>query len=201
MESRIKKELTNLAATNRFEGADVKAVQEALLPRDEELPTIEELSEPVLDPERLKFLREIHLQVVRKAYQENVADGTLSGLSSIVSTLISAVDEALEEAQLETGLHDWEILEDKLVNHQGFLNVFDLLLKVWPLDAGRQSLREASSVQADENKAVALLNFMHAQSVAQKRMPQFFGTTDDPDSPEEKQVAKESQEEVEKAEN
>jgi len=115
--------------------------------------------------------------------------------------LISAVDEALEEAQLETGLHDWEILENKLVNHQGFLNVFDLLLKVWPLDAGRQSLREASSVQADENKAVALLNFMHAQSVAQKRVPQFFGTTDDPDSPEEKQVAKESQEEVEKAEN
>merc|ERR1719463_71366 len=114
MESRIKKELDNLAATNRFEGADVKAVQEALLPREEELPTIEELSEPVLDPERLTFLREIHMQVVRKAYQENIEDGTLSGLSSIVSTLVSSVDEALEEAQLETGLHDWEILEDKL---------------------------------------------------------------------------------------
>ena len=38
-------------------------VQEALLPREEELPTIEELSEPVLDPERLMFLREIHLEV------------------------------------------------------------------------------------------------------------------------------------------
>jgi NhaP-type Na+/H+ or K+/H+ antiporter len=201
MESRIKKELEQLAGTTRFEGADVKAVQEALLPRDEELPTIEELSEPVLDPERLKFLREIHLQVARKAYQENVDDGTLSGLSSIVSTLTSSIDEALEETQLETGLHDWEILENKLMNHQGFLNFFDLLLKLWPVDAGRQTIREASSVQADENKAVALVNFMHAQSVAQKRVPQFFGTTDDPDSPEEKRVAKESQEQVEKAEN
>merc|ERR1719174_1917477 len=143
MESRIKKELDHLAATPRFEGADVKAVQEALLPREEELPTIEELSEPVLDPERLKFLREIHLQVVRKAYQENIEDGTLSGLSSIVSTLISAVDEALEETQLETGLHDWDNLENKLMNHQGFLNVFDLMLKLWPIDAGRQTLKEA----------------------------------------------------------
>merc|ERR1719174_2878024 len=122
MESRIKKELGHLSTTPRFEGADIQAVQEALLPREEELPTIEELSEPVLDPERLKFLREIHLQVARKAYQENVEDGTLSGLSSIVSTLISAVDEALEESALATGLHDWEILENKLVNHQGILS-------------------------------------------------------------------------------
>merc|ERR550537_988413 len=75
------------------------------------------------------------------------------------------------------------------------------MLKIWPVEAGRASIREASSVQADENRAVALLNFMHAHSVAQKRVPQFFGTTDDPDSPEERQVAKESQEQVEKAEN
>jgi NhaP-type Na+/H+ or K+/H+ antiporter len=200
MESRIRKELEALAATSRFEGADVKAVQEALLPREEELPTIEELSEPVLDPERLKFLREIHLQVVRKAYQENVDDGTLSGLSSIVSVLIGGVDEALEESQLATGLHDWEILEEKLMNHQGLLSFADIMLKLWPVEAGRGAIREASSVQADENKAVALLNFMHAHAVAQKRVPQFFGTTDDPDSPEERQVAKESQEQVEKAE-
>jgi NhaP-type Na+/H+ or K+/H+ antiporter len=201
MESRIRKELEELASTTRFEGADVKAVQEALLPREEELPTIEELSEPVLDPERLTFLREIHMQVVRKAYQENVEDGTLSGLSSIVSTLISSVDEALEETQLQTGLHDWEILEDKLMNQHGFLSFADGLLKLWPLQTGRSSIREASSVQADENRAVALLNFMHAHAVAQKRVPKFFGTTDDPDSPEERQVAKESQEQVEKAEN
>merc|ERR1719487_1405257 len=201
MESRIKKELDNLAVTPRFEGADIKAVQEALLPREEELPTIEELSEPVLDPERLKFLREIHLQVARKAYQENIEDGTLSGLSSIVSTLVSSVDEALEETQIRTGLHDWEILEAKLVNQQGLLSFADIMLKLWPVETGRSSIREASSVQADENKAVALLNFMHAQLVAQKRVPQFFGTTDDPDSPEERQVTKESQEQVEKAEN
>merc|ERR1719159_179196 len=87
------------------------------------------------------------------------------------------------------------------MNQHGFLSFADGLLKLWPVEAGRSSIREASSVQSDENRAVALLNFMHAQLVAQKRVPQFFGTTDDPDSPEERQVAKESQEQVEKAEN
>jgi NhaP-type Na+/H+ or K+/H+ antiporter len=199
MESRIRKELEDLSTTSRFDGADVAAVQEALLPKEEELPTIEELSEPVLDPERLRFLREIFLQVVRQAYHENVQDGTLSGTSLCVQLLISSVDEALEQDKINVGLADWEVLQHKLANHQSYWQVSDIILKLWPFSFGRDAIKQNSAVHSDQNSAIALLNFMHAHSEAQVRVLKFFGSTDDADSPEEKQIIAESRMQVRKA--
>merc|ERR1719247_2799697 len=108
MEVRIKKELDELTSNeqenSRFKGADVEAVREALLG-----------SEAVLDPDRLVFLREIFLQVVRKVYEESVAEGTLDGGSTLVQMLYDSIDEASERVELNP-LEDFAILERNLTS-------------------------------------------------------------------------------------
>ena len=52
---------SNEQENSRFKGADVEAVREALLGSDETSIAPAELSEAVLDPDRLIFLREIFL--------------------------------------------------------------------------------------------------------------------------------------------
>jgi len=202
MEVRIKKELDELTSNeqenSRFKGADVEAVREALLGSEETSIESAELSEAVLDPDRLVFLREIFLQVVRKVYEESVAEGTLDGGSTLVQMLYDSIDEASERVELNP-LEDFAILERNLTSATTGWKWADGVLFIWPFEIGRDYLRQNSSAKADENRATALITFINGHQMAQVRVVSFFGVTDNADTPEEVMILQESSDEVDRA--
>jgi len=151
---------------------------------------------------RMELVREIFLHVLRHEYWHEVEEGSLPRKSKAVMMLLTSVDCALDPDAHDKKLRDWEFLEDALHVPQwkhGVMNFLDSLIPAgaqWCHDLWFE-LHDWWITEHEEVAFHVCSSFLEAHKRAQTKTCAVFGD-EGVDSPEEAQVVKESNEQMDK---
>jgi len=142
--------------------------------------------ECAVDTELMQVTREVFLQATQACYWELKEKGEFpGGFSSEMATtmLLQAVDHAQDRT--DEGLYDWEYIHGRMKHPDSFHWLSDRLSTV--------------SEDHSEMQTYLVQNYIKAHQLAASRVCEFFGKDTSADTPEEKEVMKESHACIEQA--